>query len=110
MGLTITTSGSQTAVVNTEHTLATGLAALKTYTLTVDLVNMTWGDVVELRIKKKVLTGGTERILYLATWAHTQDTAIKDSPPFPAPWGATVTLKQIAGTARVFPWEITTPD
>ena len=50
--------GTQTATINTEHTLADTSAAA-TYQLTVSLVNMAAGDVTGLRLYKMVLTGGT---------------------------------------------------
>jgi len=112
MTLTVTASGTQSATVSTEHTLAgTGtLTAGKTYTLAVDCNAMATGDELELRIKTKVLSSGTERLAYIATYAHAQDTPIKVSIPVPCAQAATVTLKQTAGTGRSYDWNITTPD
>ncbi|MER7131240.1 hypothetical protein [Streptosporangium saharense] len=113
MALTITASGTQAATVGTEHTLTT-LTGGKNYTLHVDTAAMTHGsgtaDELELRIKANVLSGGTERIVYYALFAGTQDIPIKISLPVPVPQTATVTLKQTAGTGRSYPWAITTPD
>lgn len=113
MSLTVTASGTQSATVGTEHTLTT-LTAGKTYTLHVDCNAMSHGtgtaDELELRIKTKVLSGGTERDTYSATFVGAQDIPIKISLPVPVPQTATVTLKQTAGTGRSFPWAITTPD
>ncbi len=112
MALTVTANGTQTAVVGTEHTLST-LTGPKTFTLTVDTVNMVFAatnDEVELKIKTKALTGGTERLAYYAYFVGAQDMPIKISIPCPVPYTATVTLKQVAGTARNFDWNISTPD
>lgn len=113
MTLTVTASGTQAATVTTEHTLTT-LSAGKTYTLHVDANAMLHGagtaDELELRIKANVLSGGTERVVYMATFVGAQDIPIKISLPVPVPQTATVTLKQTAGTGRSFPWAITTPD
>lgn len=113
MSLTITASGTQAATIGTEHTLST-LTGPKTFTLHVDANAMTHGsgtaDELELRIKTKVLSGGTERVTYYALITGAQDIPIKISLPVPVPQTATVTLKQTAGTGRSFPWAITTPD
>lgn len=113
MSLTITASGTQSATVTTEHTLTT-LTGAKTFTLHVDCNAMSHGsgtaDELELRIKANVLSAGTERVVYMATFVGAQDIPIKVSLPVPVPQTATVTLKQTAGTGRSFPWAITTPD
>ena len=113
MSLTIAASGTQSATVSTEHTLTT-LTGPKTFTLHVDVNAMSHGtgtaDELELRIKTKVLSGGTERVTYYALFVGAQDIPIKISLPVPVPQTATVTLKQTAGTGRSFPWAITTPD
>ncbi|MGC5012534.1 hypothetical protein ACLQ2R_17360 [Streptosporangium sp. DT93] len=113
MSLTITASGTQAATVNTEHTLTT-LTGAKTFTLHVDTNAMSHGsgtaDELELRIKANVLSAGTERVVYLATFTGAQDVPIKISLPVPVTQTATVTLKQTAGTGRSYPWSVTTPD
>ena len=112
MALTVTASGTQTATVTTEHTLTT-LTGPKTFTLTVDTNAMVFGstnDELLLQIKTKALTGGTERVAYAAYFVGAQDPAIKISIPIPVAYTATVTLTQVAGTSRDFPWNITTPD
>lgn len=115
MALTTTASGTQSASVSTEHTLTT-LTGGKTYTLHVDANALSHGsgtaDEVELRIKTAVLSGGTERVAYYATFIGAQDIPIKNSVPVPIPSAGTgtVTLKQTTGTGRSFPWAVTTPD
>lgn len=102
-------SGTQTAVVGTEHTLASPTTA-KTRVFEIDLGNEANGDTVELRISKKVLVGGTVKLVYLATYAHTQGEPIVISVPVPMMFGGTFTLKQTAGTARNYDWAILTLD
>ena len=112
MALTVTASGTQTATVTTEHTLST-VTGPKTFTLTVDTVNMVFGstnDELELVLKTKALTGGTERIAYSAYFVGAQNTPIKISIPIPVAYTGTFTLRQVAGTSRNFDWNITTPD
>lgn len=105
MAITVESSGTQTAVIGTEHSLATTTAA-KVYDLSVDTSNMINGDVLELRIKRKVLTGGAEALLFYAVFSHAQSEPVKVSVPVVAPYGATFTLKQTAGTAKAFPWSV----
>lgn len=109
MTMTVESTGTQTATISTEHTLATPTTA-KTRVLTVDLSNLVAGDQVELRIKKKVLTGGTALLAAYATFTGPVNTVVADSVPVICPYGATLTLKQTAGTGRNFDWTVTTLD
>lgn len=100
------TSGTQTATVTTEHTLAT-ITDAGTYVLAVDTINMVNGDILELRAKVKVLSGGTTRQYVLAVYANAQGDPIKMSIPVPTLHEVVYTLKQTAGAAgRDFPWEV----
>lgn len=112
MTIFVTAFGTQTATVTTEHVLTT-VSSAKTYTLTVDTSNMVYGatnDELELRIKTKALTGGTERVAYYAYFLGAQDIPIRISIPVPVAYTASFTLKQTAGTSRNFDWNVTTPD
>jgi hypothetical protein len=102
-------SGTQTAVITTEHTLATTTSA-KTRVLVVDLTNLVAGDTVELKIKTKVLTGGSVLLAYFATYTGSVAAPVVHSLPVPGTYGATFTLKQTAGTGRNFDFEIRTLD
>ena len=101
-------SGTQTAVINTEHNLGSAVTAGKVLVLAVDAAAMQAGDTLQLRIKTKVLGGGTERVAYYQSYSDAQDTddLIKYSVPVPATHHFQATLKQTAGTGRAFPWEI----
>jgi hypothetical protein len=99
-------SGTQTAVVNTEHNLATDTIN-GTYYFQVRCNNLQPGDVVELRIYTMTLSGGTLE----QTWKTTVGPSIPVSPvlafpPQPSDVSIKVTLKQIAGTARAFDWKL----
>jgi hypothetical protein len=102
-------SGTQTAVVTTEHTLATDTSNA-TFVLVVDTANLTVAsgvaDVVELRIYTIALSAGAERLAYTATYVGIQGDPIKYSVPVPADISFKATLKQTAGTARQFPWKV----
>lgn len=111
MAISIAASGTQTATIGTEHTLSGGnLLGPKTFTLMVDTTNMVAGDELQLRIKTKTLSGGTETLAYMCTIVGAQDIPQKISIPIPVPNSATFTLKQTAGTGRAFPWNVCTPD
>src|SRR4051812_650717 len=104
-------SGTQTAVITTEHTLL-DVAIAGTFTLHVDAVNMASADIVELRIYQMVLTAGTRRVAYIQKYygAQITDDLIKISVPISnelTDAGALrFTLKQTAGTGRAFPWKV----
>ncbi len=105
MALTVLASGTQTATVGTEHTLATDTTG-KTSVLVVDTGNMADGDVLELRLKTKVLSTSTSREAYNAIYAHKQAVPNKYSVPVPANIEVVATLKQTAGTGRAFDWAL----
>ena len=106
MAVTVEASGTQTATVTTEHTLATETEG-KVYMLLVDTKNMVLIDELELRIKLKVLTGSTSALVYLATYTQPQAEIVKVSIPVPSPGFETIfTLKQTAGTSRTFEWSV----
>ncbi len=98
-------NGTQTAVISTEHTLATDITA-QTYVFVVDCANLVAGDTVELRLYTKCLSGGTERLAYYRSYANVQGEPIKYSVPVPADISCKATLKQTAGTGRAFPWSL----
>lgn len=98
-------SGTQAATVTTEHTLTT-VAGAGTFVIYVDTNAMVNGDVLELRVKTKVTSGGTTRGFLLATYANVQDQPIVASIPVASINECVFTLKQTVGTSRSFPWEV----
>lgn len=111
MAVTAQGSGTQSATVTTEHTLL-DVAVAGTFTLHVDTVNMVSGDVLELRLYQIVLTGGTRRVCYFASYSGAQpaDDIIKISVPvsneLTDSGSLRFTLKQTFGTSRNFPWKV----
>lgn len=106
--------GTQTATVTTEHTLADTSAA-GTYILYVDLTGMLAGDITELRMYVKVLTGDTAGTLciYYQSFAGAQAAdggEVAASPPITTALtgsGAVrATLKQTKGTSRNYNWSL----
>ncbi len=105
MALSESTSGTQTATISTEHTLATETAA-SVYILAVNLTNMVSGDVTTLRVKPKVLTGGSNTLAFEATFTGAQGVDVVYSEPVPSVHSAVFTLQQTAGTGRAYEWSV----
>lgn len=111
MAVTAHATGTQTATIATEHFLTSPNVA-GTFTLHVDTVNMVAGDIVELRVYQMVLTGGTQRVAYLARFEGAQpvDDLIKISVPISNELTDTNALRfsllQTDGTGRDFPWKV----
>lgn len=102
----LSASGSQTAVVNTEHTLATDTTNA-TYSFQARCNNMALGDVVELRLYTITLSGGTLEVVWKTTIGPSLPAAIVTvAPPQPSDQSIRATLKQVAGVARVFDWKL----
>src|SRR5690349_6045450 len=99
MAWTLDSSGTQTAVINTEHSLATSTNN-GTFVFEVDAAAMAAGDVTELRVKGITLTGGATNLMWKQTLQGPQICDRVQSPPVASDISLTVTLKQIAGTGR----------
>jgi hypothetical protein len=108
MAVTVENSGTQTATISTEHTLHTETEA-KVLTLMVNTTNMAGGttpDILELYVKAKVLSGGTEVVAYYASFMGVQGQPLKISIPIPSAHSAIFTLKQTQGTGRSYEWAV----
>src|SRR5579872_3501391 len=111
MTVILQASGTQTAVISTEHQLAdTNIAGV--FSFHVDTVNMAAGDVLELRVYQVELTGGTSRVAFFQQFygAQLTDDLMKVSLPI----GNDLTdstalrfsLKQTFGVGRNFNWKV----
>ena len=109
MAIGVIASGTQSATISTEHSLATSTTG-KTYVFVVNTVNMANGDELELRVKTKVLSGSTAQVAYYQSYAHVQSAPNKYSVPVPANQSIEVTLKQVAGTGRSYEWALLSLD
>lgn len=117
MGVTVKSSNSQTATLDTTHTLLSTTDA-GVYVLTVDVnalqVNVSGslgtGEIVELTILKKVRTGDTVRLAFKAVYqAGLVEAYIVQSEAIVCPFGADFKLKQpttAGATGRAFPWSV----
>lgn len=105
--LTVHSAGTQTAVIATEHTLAT-VATSGVFVIQLDLSNMVVGDYAEVVVKVRQTSGGAYKQQSYSLYAHAQADVIQQSVPIVAPYGVEFTLKQTAGTGRDFPWLVAT--
>lgn len=111
MAVTAQGTGTQTAVIGTEHTLL-DVAVAGTFTLHVDLNTLASGDILELRAYQIVLTAGTRRVAYWRRYNGVQsvDDQIAISVPISNELtdagSLRFTLKQTAGTGRAVPWKV----
>lgn len=100
-------SGTQTATISTEHTLNATSPETTDCIMQffLDVANMAQDDDLEIRVKEKVISSGTQRLVFFATLADAQAEAFV-TPPLQLLHGWDVTIKQTAGTGRSFPWSI----
>jgi hypothetical protein len=105
MAVTSVGTATQTATLDTEHTLDTETTP-GVYVLVVDTANLVAGDIVLLRIKTKYTTGGTSRLAYIKEFAGVQTEPNKYSVPVPVDAEIVCTLEQTDGTGRDFPWNL----
>lgn len=98
-------SGTQTATLTTEHTLAT-ITIPGSYALVVDLAALVNGETLTLRRKTKVLSGGTQREEEVAVYVHAQGVPIHRFEVAPSDVEVAFTLRQDGGTGRAFPWKV----
>lgn len=113
--MAVTAQGSGTKTVSSVGTAETLLdvAVAGTFTLHVDTTTMVAGDMLELRIYQIVLTGGTRRVCYYASWTDAQgaDDLIKISVPISNELTDSGSLRfeinqKLGAAARAFPWKV----
>jgi hypothetical protein len=105
MAVEVAASGTQTAVVGTEHSLSVQTGA-KSYMAVVDVGVMLNGDEVELRAKVKVVAAGTRKLLDMVVLQHAQPEPVTVFGPYPAGVDIEFSVKQTAGTGRAFDWAV----
>jgi hypothetical protein len=69
-----------------------------------DVSNLANGDTLEVQVLEKVLSGGTARLVFEATFSNAQDEPVWASPALVLMHGWTLQIKQTAGTARDIYW------
>lgn len=101
---TATISTTEYSLVSNSTTLSSNTTS-GVYQVFIDFANMASGDEYLIQIKEKVISGGTQRVIYSSNLEGAQ------SSPFVTPSlilinGWDVTLDQISGTARSISWSI----
>ena len=101
-------SGSQTATLDTEHTLNSTSPETTdgVFQVVVDASAMVAGDITIIRIKEKARSADTQRLAYRATLSGAQTEPLWVSPSLILLHGWDVTLEQTDGTGRAYPWSI----
>lgn len=105
MSVTSVAHGTQTATINTVHTLDTQTVA-GVYVLVVDMENLANGDIVYLRLWTKAVHDATSHLAYQAAFANAQLENNKYSIPVPIDTEVIATLQQTDGTGRDFAWNL----
>ena len=106
MTWTLSDNGTTSALtVGTETTLATDTNN-GTFVLEVDTSNLALGDLLEIRVYTITLSGGSLVQAWKGTYQHAQINNHKISPPVASDQSIKCTLKQVAGTGRVFSWKM----
>jgi hypothetical protein len=106
---TIQASGTQAASIGVEQTLADLTSPFAVYQMIVDVSNMQAGDVTNLRVYTRVLSGGgLDSALYqqISGAPTGYGDQVYLSLPVVSDQEIKFTLQQIAGTARSYPWKV----
>lgn len=72
----------------------------------IDCSAMAKGDQLSIQVLEKVLSAGTQAVIYSALIVNAQDDPIWVSPSLILLNGWQLQIKQTLGTARSFPWDI----
>lgn len=101
--MAVIANGTQASVVGSKHSLHT-TSSNGVFALMVDTSAMVNGDKLEIYIDVGFVSGAAHIQTHYSIFAHAQDDPGKVSVPVVAPFGATFSIKQTAGTSRSFPW------
>jgi|ERR1043166_8531798 hypothetical protein len=105
MTWTLSQSGTTSALsIGSETDLATDTNN-GTFVVQVDVSNLANGDLLEIRVYTKTLSGDTLTQSWVGTYQHAQVNNIKISPPVASDISMKATLNQQAGTGRTFKWK-----
>jgi len=99
--------GLQTATVGVKHTLTTISSSNPgIYVILVDTSSLSSGDSIELTAEIKVGSSSSLKQAYYQLYSNVQTDPAKISVPVAMPFGGTFSLKQTAGTGRIFVWTL----
>lgn len=104
-------SGTVTpTTIGTEQTVVT-ISTAKPFQTFFDISALAVGEYVLLTIKRKVLSGGTSHYVQKITysWLDAMITPVVTLDAILSTSEYDVTINQLTGTARAFPWAVETP-
>jgi hypothetical protein len=102
----IEASGTLSSTVgSSEETLATTTTS-GWYQAVWNLQNMANGDIVELYVYAKVLTGDTAQLVFYGAYRDVQAEKVKVTGLISSPFQLIMKMKHSAGTTRNFPWSL----
>lgn len=110
MAITAAYTGTAT-ISTTEYSLVTNSTSLTSstnvgvYQVFIDTTNMAAGDIYQIAIKEKVISGGSQLNIYLAELDGAQGSPFV-TPTLVLMEGWDVTMDKISGTDRSFSWSI----
>lgn len=106
MALGVVSTNTQLCVINTEHTVITDENG-GVYLAVLDLSALQSGDTLQLRLKTKVVSGGSAGTMKFVSYANAQtDPSYVEFGPVASDLYVALTLKQTAGTGRSIPWKL----
>jgi hypothetical protein len=89
-----------------DSTTLTPVDSAGIFELSLDLGNLAAGDSFALRIRKKVLSSGTQRLVRQVVFTGAQDEPVFVHPSITLRHGWDITLQKLAGTDRTIAWSI----
>lgn len=107
MAVTSAAEGTQNTNVGSEDSLSAQTNA-GTYVLKLNVSNLAADEVLEVRLKEKVLTGDSVAVVYFASLVGPfgADDTVQCSLPVMSPYGVTATIKQLNGSTRAVKWQL----
>jgi len=104
-------SGTVTiTTVGTEQAVAT-ITTAKAFQLLVDISALAPGEYVQVNLKRKVLSGGASGYVHkrIFSWLDALLDPVIAFEPILSTSELDVTMNQLTGIARAFPWAVETP-
>lgn len=104
MALTVDSSGTTTTDA-TLQSLATSTTS-GVFQAVFDLHNQANGDIIELYVYTKTLTGSTTALAFHAVYGHIQAEPVKVTPPITSPFSITIKMKRTDGANFDVDWSL----
>lgn len=102
----VAVDGAPAALVIATPTTLTTETTAGVYQAVLDMNNLAANDLLIVRSKIKVVSGGTSRVLEEYTLAGVTAQKIMMTEPIPIAWEVIYELEQVAGTGRSIPYSI----